>query len=85
MTNFTPEIRALVKVMFLLLVIMVGSLVAAYVSLLYGPGILMIVLSLVLLAYLMKVFYHSQVAEEQYRDTLREIQETIRGESSDQD
>jgi hypothetical protein len=35
---------------------------------------------LFMLAYLIKMFYDSQVAEEQYKDELRRLQSTIRGE-----
>jgi uncharacterized membrane protein YfcA len=76
--NATPQIRALVKVVMLLLAMMVGSLVLALIALHFGPGTILIALALVLLAYLIKMFYDSQVAEEQYRDTLKELQATMK-------
>jgi uncharacterized membrane protein YfcA len=78
--NTTPEIRALVRVIMLLLAMLVGSLVLALTALYFGPGTILIALGLILLAYLLKMFYDSQVIEEQYRDTLRELQSTIREE-----
>jgi uncharacterized membrane protein YfcA len=78
--NATPEIRALVRVIMLLLAMLVGSLVLALTALHFGPGTILIALGLILLAYLLKMFYDSQVIEEQYRDELQRLQSTIRGE-----
>jgi len=80
----TPEIRALVKVAFFLLSILIVSLVSVYFSMIYGPDTVMIGAGLVLLAVFVKLFYDTAVTDERYRDTLKEMQNTIRGESSDQ-
>ena len=76
----TPQIRALVKVVMLLLAILIGTVVLALVALHFGPGTILIALGFFMLAYLIKMFYDSQVAEEQYKDELRRLQSTIRGE-----
>jgi uncharacterized membrane protein YfcA len=80
MMNASPQIRALVKVVFLLLAMMIGTVLMALTALHFGPGTILVALALVLLAYLIKMFYDSQVAEEQYKDELRRMHETIRGE-----
>jgi hypothetical protein len=74
----TPQIRALIKVAMFLVSIMIVSLAAVYASLLLGPGTVMIAFGLVLLAVFTKLFYDSAVSEEQYRDTLRSLQSTIK-------
>jgi len=76
----TPQIRALVRVVMLLLAILIGTVVLALVALHFGPGTILIALGFFMLAYLIKMFYDSQVAEEQYKDELRRLQSTIRGE-----
>jgi hypothetical protein len=78
--NATPEIRALVKVVFFLLGTLIACLITVYASSIYGPGTVMIGLGLMLLAVFAKWFYDSAVADERYKDTLREMQSTIRGE-----
>jgi uncharacterized membrane protein YfcA len=64
----------------LLLAILIGTVVLALVALHFGPGTILIALGFFMLAYLIKMFYDSQVAEEQYKDELRRLQSTIRGE-----
>jgi uncharacterized membrane protein YfcA len=78
--NASPQIRALVKVVFLLLAMMVGVVVTALTALYFGPGTILIALGLILLAYLLKMFYEHQLIEEQYRDELQRLHNTIRGE-----
>jgi uncharacterized membrane protein YoaK (UPF0700 family) len=78
--NASPQIRALVKVVFLLLAMMIGVIVAALTALYFGPGSLLIAAGLILMAYIVKNFYDSQVAEEQYKDELQRLHNTIRGE-----
>ena len=78
--NASPQIRALVKVVFLLLAMMIGVIVTALIALYFGPGTILIAMGLILLSYLVKVFYDSQVAEEKYKDELQRLHETIRGE-----
>ena len=78
--NASPQIRALVKVVFLLLAMMIGSLVLALTALYFGPGTILIALGLIFLAVLLKMFYQSQLIEEQYRDELQRLHKTIRGE-----
>ena len=74
----TPQIRALVKVVMLLLAMMIGTVVIALIALHFGPGTILVALALVLLAYLVKMFYDSQVAEEQYKDELQRLHRTIK-------
>jgi uncharacterized membrane protein YfcA len=78
MMQATPQIRALVKVVMLLLAMMTASLVIALIALHFGPGTILFALALVLLAYLVKMFYDSQVAEEQYKDELQRLHRTIK-------
>jgi uncharacterized membrane protein YfcA len=59
---------------------MIGSLVLALTALYFGPGTILIALGLIFLAVLLKMFYQSQLIEEQYRDELQRLHKTIRGE-----
>ena len=75
--NATPEIRALVKLVFFLLGTLVACLITVHASLIYGPATVKIGLVLMLLAVFAKWFYDSAVAEERHKDKLKELQKTI--------
>jgi membrane-bound ClpP family serine protease len=46
----------------------------------YGVAMVLQVLGVALLVFTLKMFYDIQVAEERYKDKLKELQSTIRGE-----
>jgi fatty acid desaturase len=78
--NASPEIRAVTKLVLFILTVMVAAAAGIYGTMIIGAGNMMIVLGIALMLLCFKIFYDIQVSEERYKDKLRELQSTIRGE-----
>jgi membrane protein YdbS with pleckstrin-like domain len=78
--NATPEIRAVTKLVMFALTLLVTVALTLLLLEFYGMAMVLQVLGVALLVFTLKMFYDIQVAEERYKDKLKELQNTIRGE-----
>jgi hypothetical protein len=78
--NSTPRIRALVKTVFFVLSILIaaGATVAGLEY--FGLAIMGTVSAVLIFCYLIYLAYSITLAQEQYRQGLKDLQSTIRGE-----
>ena len=78
--NATPEIRAVTKLVMFALAMLVTAALTVVLLEMFGLAVVLQVLGVALLVFTLKMFYDIQVADERYKDKLKELQDTIRGE-----
>jgi hypothetical protein len=78
--NATPEIRAVTKLVLFALSLLVTAALTVVLLEMFGLSVVLQVLGVALLVFTLKMFYDIQVADERYKDKLRELQDTVRGE-----
>jgi hypothetical protein len=78
--NATPEIRAVTKLVMFALSLLVTAALTVVLLEMFGLSVVLQVLGVALLVFTLKMFYDIQVADERYKDKLKELHETIRGE-----
>jgi membrane protein YdbS with pleckstrin-like domain len=76
--NATPEIRAVTKLVMFALTLLVTVALTLLLLEFYGLAMVLQVLGVALLVFTLKMFYDIQVAEERYKDRLKELQKTIK-------
>jgi hypothetical protein len=76
--NASPEIRAVTKLVMFALAMLVTAALTVVLLELYGLAVVLQVLGVALLVFTLRMFYDIQVADERYKDRLREMQDTIR-------
>jgi hypothetical protein len=82
--NATPEIRAVTKLVLFALAMLATAALTVVLLEMFGLAVVLQVLGVALLVFTLKMFYDIQVADERYKDKLKEMQNTIRGEQHDQ-
>jgi hypothetical protein len=78
MMQATPEIRAVTKLVMFALTMLVTAALTVVLLEMFGLAVVLQVLGVALLVFTLKMFYDIQVADERYKDRLREMQDTIR-------
>lgn len=78
--NSTPQIRALVKTVFFVLVAAAIAIIATIATIAFGIESVGLAISVLILGYFIYMAYTIELSKEQYRLKLQELQNTIRGE-----
>jgi len=76
--NATPEIRAVTKLVMFALAMLVTAALTVVLLEMFGLAVVLQVLGVALLVFTLKMFYDIQVADERYKDKLRELQNTVK-------
>jgi hypothetical protein len=76
--NSTPEIRALTKTVFFVLSLLIISAATVAGLELFGLAATGLAAAVLILCYLIYLAYSITLAQEQYRDQLKNLQSTIR-------
>ena len=78
--NSTPQIRALVKTVFFVLTILIAAGLTVAGLEYFGLAIMGTISGVLILCYLIYLAYSITLTQEQYREGLKNLQSTIRGE-----
>jgi hypothetical protein len=74
----TPQIRALTKTVFFILTLLITAALVIGGLEFFGPATVGTGAALALLCYFIYMAYRITLSQEQYKDTLKDLQKTVR-------